>query len=201
MTILLSAWSLMFAIGTAADPAFARMRQSAEPLTSLSVFLDKYIGECNQTIGAECKNQAAQFRTRTQGKSFVLTLTDDAVNMVSLGRFETSKREFEIRITPFFGGGGYALTHGAPRNSDSQGNPLVPLLIAHAQLGEEWSPERFQRLFSSHQVRLEVVFQPRSVWTLSGKKGAKSHGVAARLQGIQVVESRSGELLATWLPR
>jgi len=201
MTILLSAWSLMFAIGTAADPAFARMRQSAEPLTSLSVFLDKYIGECNQTIGAECKNQAAQFRTRTQGKSFVLTLTDDAVNMVSLGRFETSKREFEIRITPFFGGGGYALTHGAPRNSDSQGNPLVPLLIAYAQLAEGWSPERFQRLFSSHQLRIEVVFQPRSVWTLSGKKGAKSHGVAAQLQGIQVVENRSGELLATWLSR
>jgi len=201
MTLLLPTWSLMLAIGTAPDPAFARLRESAEPLSSLGVFLDKYVGECNQTIGAGCKTQSAQFRARNQGKSFLLTLSDDAVSMVSLGRFEASKREFEIRITPFFGGGGYALTHGAPRSADSQGNPLVPMLIARARLGEGSSPERFQRLFSSHQLRIEVVFQPRSVWTLSGKKGARSQGVAAQLQGIQVVESRSGESLATWLAR
>ncbi len=197
----LRAWILMLSLGAAEDPGFTRLRQSAEPLSALGAFLDKYIGECHQAIGSECKNQAARFRSQSNGKSFVITLSDEAVNMVSLGPYQSSKKSFEVRITPFFGAGGYALTQGSPRKTDSQGNPLLPLLVAHATLGEQWSPERFQRLFSNHQLRLEVVFQPHSVWNVSSKRGGKSLGVSARVQGIQMVESRSGELVAIWLGR
>ena len=199
--LLLPALTLILTLGTAEDPAFARLRQSAEPLTTLGAFLDKYIGECHEAIGSECKNQAARFRSTSNAKSFVITLSDEAVNMVSLGRYQSSSNDFEVRITPFFGAGGYALTQGAPSKTDSQGNPLLPLMVVHAKLGEQWSPERFQRLFAYHQLRLEVVFQPKGVWNVSKGRGAKSMGVAARLQGIQIVESRSGELVATWLGR
>jgi hypothetical protein len=200
-TLLLQAWILMLNLGAAEDPAFTRLRQSAEPLSTLGAFLDKYIGECHQAIGSECKNQAARFRSQSNGKSFVLTLSDEAVNMVSLGPYQSSQKSFEIRITPFFGAGGYALTQGSPRKTDNQGNPLLPLLVAHARLGEQSSPERFQRLFSNHQLRLELVFQPHGVWNVPSKRGGKTLGVSARLQGIQMVESRSGELVAIWLGR
>ncbi len=170
MTILfLQAWILMLSLGDAEDPAFTRLRQSAEPLSTLGAFLDKYIGECHQAIGSECKNQAARFRSQSNGKSFVLTLSDEAVNMVSLGPYQSSKKIFEVRITPFFGAGGYALTQGSPRKTDNQGNPLLPLL--------------------------------HGVWNVSSKRGGKTLGVSARLQGIQMVESRSGELVAIWLGR
>jgi hypothetical protein len=200
-TLLLQAWILMLNLGAAEDPAFTRLRQSAEPLSTLGAFLDKYIGECHQAIGSECKNQAARFRSQSNGKSFVLTLSDEAVNMVSLGPYQSSQKSFEVRITPFFGAGGYALTQGSPRKTDNQGNPLLPLLVAHARLGEQSSPERFQRLFSNHQLRLELVFQPHGVWNVPSKRGGKTLGVSARLQGIQMVESRSGELVAIWLGR
>jgi uncharacterized protein DUF6066 len=201
MTLFLRTWIVTIGLSAAEDPAFTRLRQSAEPLSTLGTFLDKYVGECHEAIGSECKNQAARFRSQSKGKSFVLTLSDEAVNMVSLGPYQNSKKGFDVRITPFFGAGGYALTQGSPRKTDSQGNPLLPLLVAHASLGEQWSPERFQRLFSNHQLRLEVVFQPQGVWNLSSKRGGKSLGVSARLQGIQLVESRSGELVAVWLGR
>jgi hypothetical protein len=200
-TLLLQAWILMLNLGAAEDPAFTRLRQSAEPLSTLGAFLDKYIGECHQAIGSECKNQAARFRSQSNGKSFVLTLSDEAVNMVSLGPYQSSQKSFEVRITPFFGAGGYALTQGSPRKTDNQGNPLLPLLVARARLDEQWSPERFQRLFSNHQLRLELVFQPHGVWNVPSKRGGKTLGVSARLQGIQMVESRSGELVAIWLGR
>jgi hypothetical protein len=200
-TLILQTWIWILSVGAVDDPAFASVRQSAEPLSSLGAFLDKYVGECNEAIGAECKNQAARFRAQSNGKSFLITLSDEAVNMVSLGRYQSASRDFEVRITPFFGAGGYALTQGAPHRSDGQGNPLLPFVVVRARLGEQWSPDRFQRLFSNHQLRMEVVFRPQAVWKLPKKKGGKKLGVAARLQGIKVVESRSGELVATWLGR
>lgn len=201
MSPLLQSWILFLTLTAAEDPGFTRLRQSAEPLTTLGAFLEKYIGECPEAIGSDCKSQAARFRSQTNGKSFVITISDEAVNMVSLGRYQSSNKSFEVRITPFFGAGGYALTQGAPRRTDSRGNPLLPLLVVHAQLGDQWSPERFQRLFSNHQVRLEVVFQPQGVWNVSSKGSGRGLGVAARLRGIQMVESRSGELVASWLGR
>jgi hypothetical protein len=198
-TAVFNVWILLQSLGTAMDgTAFEQIRRSAEPMSGLSSFLEKYVGECNNALGPNCRSRSADFRSKTNGRRYYLVINEEAVNMLSPGRYNASRDDFEIRITPFFGAGSYAVTQGAPTRVDAQGNPLMPLIVAHAKLSNRWTPERFARMFSSQELRVEVVFTPKATWTLPRKGGGKIYGVNARVEAIKVVVSRSGEELAIW---
>jgi len=198
-SVVVHAWILLQSLGTAMDgTAFERIQRTAEPLSGLSTFLEKYVGECSDAVGPNCRSRSMDFRSKTNGRRYYLVINEEAVNMLSPGRYNAARDDFEIKITPFFGAGSYAVTQGAPKRTDSQGHPLMPLIVAHAKLSNRWTPERFARMFSSQELRVEVVFTPKGPWILPRKGGGKIYGVNAQVQAINVVVSRSGESLVIW---
>ncbi len=184
------------------DPKFAALRDAAEPVGGLGQFLDNFIGECATTGGVdgECKQNAAAFRQKMHGKKLYMIVTEDRAGMLSAGDFDMRKGEFTIQVTPFFSAGGYALTQGAPKRTDANGNPMLPYITLKGAK-EDWDAMRFQRLFSSRELRLQVVFTPQEVWTLPKKGGGKIYGVRAKIEGLLVTVGRTGEQAALWVSR
>ncbi len=182
------------------NPKFAKLRDGAEALSGLSNFLEKYVGECDGA-GPECKANASQFRREANGKRFYMIVSEDAA-IIAPGAFDPGRDEMTLNITPFFPAGGYALTQGAPHRTDAQGNPVMPLLYVKAKLPDGMNASSMARLIGMRGLRLEIVFTPQEVWSLSKGKGAgKSYGVKARIDGMLVTVGRTGEELALWTPR
>lgn len=182
------------------DPRFAKLRDAAEPLGGLSSFLDRYIGECSDLFsGPTCKSNAEAFRRHYTGKKLYMIVTEDVATMLAPGPYTPKTANYAIHITPFFPGGKYALTHGAPKKTDAQGNPVLPLLRVTGSLPEGWNAQMFARLFSTRGIRAQVVFTPKSVWTLPTPGGSRISGINAEVEGILLTEGRTGEVLGLWL--
>ena len=185
-----------------ANPRFGRVRDQARPLeTSLSGFLEKYVGDCDASLlGASCRSQAEQFRARTTGQKFYLIITEDRVTMLQPGPFNLAKGEYTVLVTPFFAGGGYALTQGAPRHTDMHGNPVLPVIALHGVLPDGWDPVSFQRLFREHELRVQLVFTPLGVGSLKARHG-KLEGVRARIDGLLITYARTGDPVGAYFEK
>ncbi|MFP2925484.1 DUF6066 family protein [Pyxidicoccus sp. 3LG] len=182
------------------DSRFAKLRDESEPLGGLGAFLEKYIGACEGAfVDPDCKVQAEAFRKKYQGKRLYMIVSEDDATMLAPGPYDPSTGDYTINITPFFGGGRYALTHGAPKKADANGNPILPLLTVTGTIPEGWNAQMFARMFSMRGVRAQVIFTPQSVWSLPKKGGGKNHGVTARVEAILVTEGRTGNQLGLWL--
>ena len=183
------------------DPRFAKLRDSATPLSGLGTFLEKYIGECSDPFaGAECKANAAAFRKEANKNRYYLIITEDQANMLSMGPYDPGRGEYTVNIAPLFAAGGYAVTHGAPRKTDANGNPVMMYVQAKGKVPPGWNAPSIQRLFTTRQLRVQVVFKPEGTWSLSKKGGGKHHGVKARVEAILVTIGRTGEPVALWMP-
>lgn len=189
---------LSFTAQARTEEKFDKVRSSAEPVGSLSGFLEKYVGACGPGSPPRCESNASAFRRQVNGRRFFLATGDESSSLLSVGRFDEAKREYELRLTPFFAAGTYALTQGAPRQTDAAGNPLLPLLVMRGKAPDGFSPSRLQRLVSARELRIELVFTPQELWALTRKRGAKIHGVKSRIEAVQVVSARTGEVVASW---
>ncbi|MCP3103534.1 DUF6066 family protein [Myxococcus sp. K15C18031901] len=182
------------------DARFAKLRDEAEPLGGLGAFLENYIGACEGAlVDAQCKSKAEAFRKKYQGKRLYMIVTEDDASMLAPGPYSPGTGEYTINITPFFPGGRSALTHGAPKKGDANGNPVLPFITVTGTLPEGWNGSLFNRMFSMHAMRVAVVFTPQGVWSLPKKAGGKSYGVTARIEGLLVTEGRTGHQLGLWL--
>lgn len=177
------------------DAKFAALRDAASPLDgSLSSFLDKYIGECGDAFeGQTCKKNAADYRGRMEGKKYYVIISEESASMLRAGPYNPSSGEYTVLVTPFFPGGGYALTQGAPRKVDANGNPVLPLIVLKGTLPDGWDPMSFQRLFRNRELRVQLVFTPTGVWTLPKKGGGKLYGVKTKILGLLVTYARTGD--------
>lgn len=181
------------------DRKFAEMRDKSKPLGSLSAFLDNYVGECKDPFaGAECKANAADFRKKANGQRYFMIISEDAATMLSAGPYNPSTGEFVINVTPFFAAGGYAITQGAPKRADANGNPILPFIQIPGKLGEGWNGTRLNSLFMRRGLRVQLIFTPKDLWSLAKPSGGKNYGIAATLNAILVQEGRSGEVLGIW---
>lgn len=199
--LFLAALLLLPALALAdVDPRFARLRDQAEPLGSLSTFLDKYIGDCAGVfISPTCRADAEAFRKKYEGKKLYMIVGEDAATMLNPGPYQPGSGNYVIEVTPYFPGGSYALTQGVPKQTDAAGNPLVPLLRVTGTTPEGWAAVDFLRLFSTHQIRAQIVFTPQEVWSFPRKRGTgKVSGVAARMEAILLTHARTGEPLGMW---
>jgi hypothetical protein len=180
------------------DPRFARLLSKASTLPSLGSFLERFVGDCD---GSEdrpsCEAQARAFRAQASNKRYQILLGEDEARMLAPGSFGSDG--YSVRIAPLFAAGGYAVTHGSPSKVDGQGNPVVSYLEVHEKSNSEWTASQFQRLFSLHALRVQVVFTPQGVWSLPKKGGGKLHGVRAKIDGIYVTNGRTGDRVALWL--
>lgn len=184
------------------DPRFAKLRDSAKPLAGLGTFLDNYIGECSDAFaGAECKKNAAAFRKDANKNKYYLIITEDQANMLSMGPYDLGRGEYTVNIVPLFAAGGYAVTHGAPKKTDAQGNPVMMYVQARGKVPPGWSAPSIKRLFTSRQLRVQVVFTPQGIWSLPKKGGGKIHGIRAKVDAVFVTIGRTGEPVALWTGR
>lgn len=195
-------WSLLFpALLATGGSRFDQLHESAEPLGGLSSFLERYVGECNGAVGPQCRSAASALRSNARKKKFYMRVGEESANVLSTGPFDARSGEFTLQVTPFFSSGPYALTHGAPRTTDADGNPLLPLILVRGRAPEDWSAAQFQRLISSRELRVEVIFSPQDVWTLPRKRGGKIRGVKSRFEALQITHARTGEVVGHWEAR
>lgn len=189
------------------DPAFARLRDAAQApgqggaIEGLGAFLDKYVGDCDGTLeGQECRQNAKAFRQSATGKKFYLMVSEDSVTQLAAGPHDP-RGELTLHITPFFPAGGYALTHGAPRKTDGNGNPIIPWLVLRVKTPDDWIGGTLERFLRMRAFRLQLVFTPQDVWTLSKPGGGKIRGVKAKIHAILISNGRTGEELGLWLAK
>jgi Family of unknown function (DUF6066) len=185
------------------DARFARLRDGAEPLSSVGGFVDHYIGDCLSAAlgGGECARNAQAFRQAADGKKYYLIITEPSANQLQLSEMDARTGTFILNVTPFLAGSSSAVTHGAPRGTDSAGNPIIPFLRVEGTLPEGWSPAMMARQVQAQALRLQVVFTPQGLWTLPRKGGGQLKGVKARFEGVLVSVGRTGEQIGLWLAR
>jgi hypothetical protein len=196
-------WVTLVATARAEAPrAFASLRDQARPLDSLTHFLDRYIGECNDfTLKDACLANAKKARAELDGKTFYLILDEEAGKMLKPGAYNPSKGELRIDVTPFFEGGGRALTYGTPKRIDAEGNVYMPTLPVFAKLDAGWTPMDLDRQIRNRRIRIQVVFKTEGVWSLRVKERSGTvEGVAARFLGLRLTHVRSGDEVAHCAP-
>lgn len=186
-----------------ADPKFAKLRDSAEALSGLGSFLDKYVGECalQDVGGAECKQNAAAFRQAATGRKFYMIIAEEAATQLSMGPMNGGGTELSLNVTPFFPGSNSAVTQGAPSHTDGAGNPVLPFLVMRGQAPQGKTASDVARLLSMRALRMQVIFTPQGLWTLPKKGGGKIQGVKARIDAVLVTVGRTGEQVALWVAR
>ncbi len=183
------------------DARFAKMRDMAEPVQSLGGFLDKYVGDCGSVLegGADCKKNSEAFRRAANGKKFYMMITEDSSSMLSLGNYSPGSGDVTINLTPFFPASNSAVTHGAPSRTDENGNPVMPFIALKGTLPEGWNPQMMGRQLQAGAMRLQIVFTPQGLWTMSKKGGGQMHGVKAHIDAVIVTVGRTGDQIAVWI--
>jgi hypothetical protein len=192
--------ALLIATALLASPAlgapFDEVAAKAQKVEALEPFLARYVGKCTDRYEkATCEKNVSSARRAVNGKAFTVRVPDAA----SLLRPQIEGDKFLLLFTPFIdGGGGYALTHGAPARQDEAGRPVVPLVVLKGKLPPGMMEMEFQRPFRSGAVELELVFAPEKAWKMKRKgEPGDLEGVAARFLGVRVLDARSGKEIAS----
>jgi hypothetical protein len=178
----------------AAAPARAREAGKPERLEALEPFLARFVGSCADGFQRRtCEENVATARKELAGRPYAVRIPDAA----ALVQAKLDGDRFVLLVTPFVDGGGLALTHGAPAKQDAAGRPVVPLIAIQGTLPPGMMDMEFQSPFRTGAIELEITFRPEKVWSLS-RKGApgRYEGVAARFLDIQVVNARTGDVIA-----
>ncbi len=189
-TALLAALSLPALAAT----DFASLATGAERLQTLEPFLARYVGHCTDIYERRtCEANVAASRRAFTGKTFTVRVPDAA----QLVQPRLQGERFVLLVTPFVDGGGLALSNGAPLRQDPRGNPLVGLIPIKGKLPPGTMELDFQGPFRSGAIDLEIVFRPERAWKLPRRDGGSYEGVAARFLAIRVLDSRTGNEIAS----
>ncbi|HEY3447915.1 MAG TPA: DUF6066 family protein [Myxococcales bacterium] len=200
------AWFFALALSVVALPqlaraeapeAFAKLRDAAQPVESLSAFLSRFVGTCTDIEERQtCLANAKKARNELIGKSFYVILDRDSVRMFKGGSFNPANREYTIEMTPFFDGGGIGLTNGEPKGQDGEGRPRIQIEPIRMTLAPDQMPMDMERLFRTQNMKVHLVFKPLGTWSLPGKGGVKLEGVKAKFQAVRLTYSRNGDEIA-----
>jgi hypothetical protein len=190
-------------VALAGPEKFEKLKTAAQPVGGFGTFMEKYIGECPDPVdGAECRQHAKKFREKASGKKYHLIVSEDAAaSVLAPGGIDEENGEMTVKVAPMFASGGYALTHGAPKKTDANGNPMVMFVEAAGDIPDGYNAQRLSRLFQQRALRAEVIFTPQGTWTLPKKGGGKWHGVKAKVDAILITMARTGEPVGVWYGR
>ena len=180
------------ALGASFDDVAAK----AQKVEALEPFLARYVGRCTDPFErATCERNVAVARKAVQGKTFTVRVSEAA----QLVRASLEGDRFVLLLTPFVdGGGGFALTNGAPSRQDLAGYPIVGLIPIHGKLPPGTMELEFHGPFRTGAIELEIVFTPERAWKLRRKgEPGDVEGVAARFLAVRVVDARTGREIAS----
>jgi hypothetical protein len=192
--ILILAVLVLAALPAHADQRFESLKNRAQRLDSLSGFLERFLGGCQDDYDKRsCEQNVRVARKDFEGKLLMVTIGEQTPNIVKV---ESNGNRFRIFLTPFIDGGGYALTNGAPAKQDQAGRPLIGYIVIDGSLPPGGEMD-FTRSFRTGSVELEVVFKPEGTWKLK-RKGESGYyeGVKARFMGVRLVNYRTGSEIA-----
>jgi hypothetical protein len=181
------------------DRRFAKLRDNAEPLSSVGALVDKYVGDCLPLVGGECERNAEAFRKASNGKQYYMIVTETTAGVLSMGEINQREGTFVLQLTPFFSGSNSAVTHGAPTKTDANGNPVMPFIRIDAKFPDGWNPALMTRQVQAQALRLQIVFTPEGLWTLPKKGGGTIKGVKARFEAVLVTVGRTGDQVGLWV--
>jgi len=181
------------------EPRFAKLRDASEVLGAISAFTSRYVGQCGSKLlgGGDCEKNAELYRRTTTGKKFYMIITEESTAVLNMGEGNPKDGTFTLNLTPFFAGGDSAITHGAPTRTDSNGNPVLPFMRIRATLPDGWNMGMMARVVASRGLRLQIVFTPLGVWSLTSK-GKTVKGVKARFDAVLVTVGRTGDTIGSW---
>jgi len=92
------------------DQRFARLRDAAEKLGSLSEFIENYAGSCGPLMTAQCEEKRKEFRRGADGRKHYMIVTEDSASVLSMGDANPISGDFVLNMTPFFSAGDSAIT-------------------------------------------------------------------------------------------
>jgi hypothetical protein len=191
--------ALPLAAALLASPArgasFDDLAAKATRLDALEPFLSRYVGRCSDPYGRPaCEKNVAAVRKEAHGRTFAVRVPDSA----SIVRPSLAGDRFTLFLTPFLdGGGGYALTHGAPTKQDSAGRPVVALVPIKGKLPPGTLDMEFQGPFRTGAIELEIVFAPDKAWKMKRKgEPGDLEGVAAKFLAVRILDARTGKEIA-----
>lgn len=201
MRWLITALLLVPGLGVAdVDQKFAKLRDAAEKIGSLSEFIESYAGSCGPLMTSQCEEKRKEFRRNADGKKHYMIVTEDSTSVLAMGDANPISGEFVLNMTPFFAGSDSAITHGAPTKTDANGNAVLPYLRINSKLPDGWTMQLMNRQVQARALRIQLVFTPEGVWTLP-KKGGSIRGVRTKFEGVVVQIGRTGETIGTWYAR
>jgi hypothetical protein len=192
---LLALAALAFLAPCARASDAAALTDSAQRLDALEPFLTRYVGRCTDVYERKtCEANVAQARKELSGRTFAVRVTDAAM----LVHPERRGDGYVILLTPFFDGGGLALTQGAPAKQDPRGRPLVSFIPIASELPPGMMAMEFESPFRTGAIELEIVFRPERTWKLPrhGEAGLYE-GVAARFLAVRILNARTGNEIAS----
>ncbi len=191
----------LLALALVASPAFAgnsfeALASGAEKLDSLEPFLSRWVGHCTDPYERRaCEANVAAERRALAGKKFTVRVSD--VAQLVRPRLEGGER-FVLLVTPFFDGGGLALTHGTPQKQNADGQPVIAFIPIRGTLPPGTMDMDFEGPFRTGAIELEIVFRPERTWKLKRKgESGDYEGVAARFLAIRVLNARTGSEIAS----
>lgn len=176
--------------------SFDDLAAKAQRVDALEPFLARYVGKCtDRSEKATCERNVAAARKEVTRKTFAVRVQDGA----ALVRPTLEGDRFTLLFTPFVdGGGGYALTHGAPARQDAAGRPVMGLIPIKGRLPPGTLEMEFQGPFRTGAVELEIVFTPEKAWRLKRKgEPGDLEGVAAKFLGVRILDARTGKEIAS----
>lgn len=176
--------------------AYGDLAARANHLENLGTFLERYVGACNDPLTrVDCEANVKAQRRTLDGALYAASLAEGTLDIVKVERRGDRLR---FVVTPFIDGGGLALTHGAPRQQDAAGHPVIGLLVLEGQLPAGMDELSLDSALRTGRLAMEVLFEPEGTWKLKKKGEAGFYeGVRARFVGIRLVETRSGQELAS----
>lgn len=192
-------WEPIVAMLVVAAPSYTSLRADAQPVKNLGRFLEEYVGDCESEDPdfdkRGCEARAAAAREGMAGKLMRLEL-DDPSAVLAFADWDARHQAFRLHFTPFLSERGVGLSAGKPTGLTAAGQPIVKNIPLWVPLPKGEAEFGFRRQLERGMVRLEIVFRPGKIWSMTAKRGEPAvRGVAVELLGVRVL-ARGEQVLA-----
>lgn len=173
--------------------------ESAERVPNLGRFLEAYLGDCmsdEPTFDKKgCLEAAAKIQREKKGKLLVFEVPDPS-SMFQLRRFDAQRGTYRVEVTPFFSERALAMSVGKPLKLNADGLPIVKNVPLSVKMPDGETEFSFKRKLERGQVTVELIFKPRTPWTMRPKGQPEIRGLAVDLVGIRLTQSPGETVIA-----
>lgn len=189
----------LVALFLAAGAPYKTQADGAERVPNLGRFLEAYLGDCmsdEPTFDKKgCLEDAARVQKEKNGRLMVFEVPDPS-SLFQLKSFDRQRGAYRVEVTPFFSERALAMSVGKPQKLTPDGLPIVKNVPLSVKMPDGETEFSFKRKLERGQVTMELLFRPRSVWTLKPKNQREMRGVSVELVGIRLTQSPGDTVIA-----